>query len=161
MESKTETAIFAAGCFWGVEAACRKVPGVLDVVAGYTGGLKERPTYAQVCEGTTGHAEAVQVTYDPRQTTYRKLLDVFFEIHDPTTPNRQGPDIGHQYRSAIFYLNDEQKRLAEEKIRELTEHKHFSRRIVTEVAPAGTFWKAEEYHQRYLEKHGRATCAIY
>ena len=156
----TDTAIFAAGCFWGVEVIFRNTKGVTDVIVGYTGGTKENPTYAQVCSGETGHAEAVKITYDPQLITYNELLGVFFENHDPTTLNEQGPDIGHQYRSAIFYLNDEQKRLAEEKIRELTERKRFASRTVTEVAPASAFWKAEEYHQRYLEKHGRATCAI-
>ena len=124
----------------------------------YAGGTKESPTYEQVCSGRTGHAEAVHITYDPRETTFNELLNVFFENHDPTTLNQQGPDIGAQYRSAIFYVNDEQKQAIEEKIKELNEKKRFSRPIVTEVTPAGTFWKAEEYHQRYVEKHGSSVC---
>ncbi|OGG47105.1 peptide-methionine (S)-S-oxide reductase [Candidatus Kaiserbacteria bacterium RIFCSPHIGHO2_01_FULL_49_13] len=160
MEKPLETAIFAAGCFWGVEVVFRNTKGVRDVVVGYTGGTKENPTYEQVCGGRTGHAEAVQVTYDPQQTTYRELLKVFFESHDPTTLNQQGPDIGHQYRSAIFYANEEQKRLAEEAKSGRMSERVSSRPIVTEIVPASTFWKAEEYHQQYLVKHGRATCAI-
>ncbi|HEY4517565.1 MAG TPA: peptide-methionine (S)-S-oxide reductase MsrA [Candidatus Paceibacterota bacterium] len=156
----TDTAIFAAGCFWGVEVVFRNTRGVKDVIVGYTGGTKDSPTYEQVCSGRTGHAEAVQITFDPSVISYQELLEVFFENHDPMTLNEQGPDTGTQYRSAIFYKSDKQQRLAEEKIKELTENKRFSRRIVTEIVPASLFWKAEEYHQRYLEKHGRATCAI-
>ncbi len=138
-------ATFAAGCFWGVEAAFRTLPGVLDVVVGYTGGSTENPTYEEVCTDRTGHAEAVRVEYDPQKITYERLLEFFFTIHDPTTRNRQGPDIGSQYRSAIFYHTPEQEKAARALIKG---------KIVTEVVPAGPFYKAEEYHQRYHEKHG-------
>ena len=138
-------ATFAAGCFWGVEAAFRTLPGVLDVVVGYTGGSTENPTYEEVCTDETGHAEAVRVEYDPKKITYEQLLEFFFTIHDPTTRNRQGPDIGSQYRSVIFYHTPEQERAARACIKG---------KIVTEVVPAGPFYKAEEYHQRYHEKHG-------
>lgn len=153
----TATAVFAAGCFWGVEAAFRQVPGVIDAVSGYTGGTLADPTYRQVCSDTTGHAEAVQVTYDPHAVGYEKLLEIFWKIHDPTTPNRQGPDVGSQYRSAIFVQNEEQRRLAEAS-RE-REQKHQRRPIVTEIADASPFYRAEDYHQRYFERHG-AACHI-
>ncbi len=155
-----ERAIFAAGCFWGVEAAFRNVDGVLATRVGYTGGHAENPTYKQVCGGRTGHAEAVEVTFDPDKVTYRDLLNVFWEEHDPTTLNRQGPDVGEQYRSAIFYDSLEQKAAAEESKQELEKSGHFNRPIVTEITPATTFWEAEDYHQRYLEKRGMATCRI-
>ena len=138
-------ATFAAGCFWGVEAAFRTLPGVLDVIVGYTGGTTENPTYEEVCTGRTGHAEAVRVEYDPEKIMYEELLTFFFTIHDPTTRNRQGPDIGSQYRSAIFFHTPEQE--AEARL-------FIKGKIVTEVEPAGPFYKAEEYHQRYHEKHG-------
>lgn len=138
-------ATFAAGCFWGVEAAFRRLPGVTDVVVGYTGGTVENPTYEMVCTGKTGHAEAVRVTYDPSKVSYEELLSFFFSIHDPTTKNRQGPDVGSQYRSAIFYHTPEQEKAARAFIKG---------KIVTEVVPAGPFYKAEEYHQRYHQKHG-------
>jgi peptide-methionine (S)-S-oxide reductase len=156
-----EKAVFAAGCFWGVESAFRAVPGVLDAVVGYTGGRTENPTYPQVCTGTTGHAEAVEVTYDPARVTFDDLLDVFFENHDPTTPNRQGPDVGEQYRSAIFFRSPDQESKARAKIEALAAAKRFRRPIVTQVAPAAAFWRAEEYHQRYFEKKGIApTCHL-
>jgi peptide-methionine (S)-S-oxide reductase len=154
-----ETATFAAGCFWGVESAFRAVPGVQDVVVGYTGGRTAHPSYEDVCTGTTGHAEAVEVTYDPTRVTFDDLIGVFFENHDPTTPNRQGPDLGEQYRSAIFFHTSEQERASRAKVEELTSAKRFRRPIVTQIAPAGPFYRAEEYHQRYFEKRGIApTC---
>jgi peptide-methionine (S)-S-oxide reductase len=159
-ESHFEKAAFAAGCFWGVEAAFRQVPGVVETQVGYTGGHMDHPTYEQVCTDRTGHAEAVEVTYDPDRVSYQDLLRVFWEIHDPTTPNRQGPDVGSQYRSAIFFHGGEQKRMAEASRAALDRSGRFRRPIVTEVLPAQTFWRAEEYHQRYLEKHGRASCHL-
>jgi peptide-methionine (S)-S-oxide reductase len=153
-----QQATFAAGCFWHVEAMFRRVPGVVDTRVGYTGGSRANPTYRQVCTGTTGHAEAVRVIFDPARVGYEELLRVFWEGHDPTTRNRQGPDVGSQYRSAIFYHTDEQ-RLRAERSRDLlqTSGRYVGRPIVTEIIPAGTFWEAEEYHQRYFEKHG-AVC---
>jgi peptide-methionine (S)-S-oxide reductase len=156
----TELATFGAGCFWGVEATFRNVKGVKDATVGYLGGTLESPTYKDVCTGRTGHAEVVQLVYDPSQVTYEKLLEVFWENHNPTTQNRQGPDVGTQYRSAIFYHTDEQKRIAEESKAKLTASGKFSRPIVTEITPASTFYKAEDYHQRYLEKRGLASCHI-
>jgi peptide-methionine (S)-S-oxide reductase len=156
----TAVATFAAGCFWGVEARFRQVPGVVDTMVGYTGGHKEEPTYKQVCTGTTGHAEAVQVTYDPGKVTYDALLEVFWNAHDPTTANRQGPDVGSQYRSAIFYHTPEQEAAARKSKAALQASGRWGEKpIVTQVEPAGPFWRAEEYHQRYLEKKGRASCA--
>jgi len=155
----TALATFAAGCFWGVEAAFRRVPGVVDTLVGYTGGHTENPTYEEVCTGTTGHAEAVQVTYDPSKVTYKRLLEVFWNCHDPTTPNRQGPDVGSQYRSAIFHHGPEQEAAARESKAALGASGRWGgRTIVTDIQPAGPFWPAEDYHQRYLEKHGRAAC---
>lgn len=152
-------ATFAAGCFWGVEDLFRSIPGVSDVIVGYTGGTKANPTYEEVCTGTTGHAEGVEVTFDDQKVSYEKLLQIFFENHNPTTKNRQGPDIGHQYRSAVFYHDDAQKAAAEKYIAGLTKNQAFgSTPIVTEVVPAQTFWKAEEYHQQYLKKHGLGSC---
>lgn len=157
--AETALATFAAGCFWGVEARFRRVPGVVDTMVGYTGGHTESPAYEQVCTGATGHAEAVQVTYDPRKVTYEQLLEVFWNGHDPTTPNRQGPDVGAQYRSAIFCHAPAQEAAARESKAALrASGKLGDRPIVTEIQPAGTFWPAEPYHQRYLEKHGRAAC---
>jgi peptide-methionine (S)-S-oxide reductase len=156
--STTQTATFAAGCFWGVEAAFRQIPGVLDAVSGYTGGRTEFPTYRQVCGHTTGHAEAVEVTYDPQRVSYDQLLDAFWRIHDPTQVNRQGPDVGDQYRSAIFTHSDEQQSTALAS-RE-REQRKLSRPIATQIEPAARFWPAEEYHQRYFEKNGGAACHI-
>ncbi|MDD1653144.1 MAG: peptide-methionine (S)-S-oxide reductase MsrA [Methanomicrobiales archaeon] len=155
-----ERATFAAGCFWGVEAAFRRVPGVLETQVGYTGGDTEHPTYEEVCTDRTGHAEAVEVIFDPGRVSYGDLLRVFWEIHDPTTPNRQGPDVGSQYRSAIFTHGPEQQRMAEESRAAQDRSGRRRRPVVTEIVPAQTFWRAEEYHQRYLEKHGRASCHL-
>ena len=155
---KTETATFAAGCFWGVEANFCQIKGVKSTAVGYTGGHKDRATYQDVCTDTTGHAEAVEVEYDPTQVTYQQLLEVFWKNHDPTTMNRQGPDHGTQYRSAIFYHSPEQKAAAEASKRELEKSGKFSRPVVTEIVPAVTFWKAEDYHQQYLEKRGLSSC---
>ena len=154
------TATFAAGCFWGVEAAFRQVPGVTATCVGYTGGTTTNPTYKQVCSDRTGHAEAVEVTYDPARVSYDDLLRVFWEIHDPTQRNRQGPDVGTQYRSAIFYHDSEQEtaaRASKERLERSGVHK---RPIVTEIVPAQTFYQAEDDHQQYLEKRGLATCRI-
>ena len=154
----TETATFAAGCFWGVEAAFRALPGVRSTTVGYTGGTLEDPTYRRVCGGRTGHAEAVQVEYDPDAISHEDLLDTFWESHNPTTRNRQGWDLGSQYRSAIFVHSEAQRDAAvasrDERQRSL------KRKIVTEIAPARRFWPAEEYHQRYLERRGQASCAV-
>ncbi|MGA8473432.1 MAG: peptide-methionine (S)-S-oxide reductase MsrA [Candidatus Cybelea sp.] len=150
----TQTATFAAGCFWGVESAFRQVPGVLEVVSGYTGGHAEDPTYRQVCSHTTGHAEAVEVTFDPARVTYDELLNLFWQIHDPTQLNRQGPHVGDQYRSAIFTHDSEQEQAAiASRDREQAKQR---RPIVTQILPAARFWPAEEYHQRYFEKNGGA-----
>ena len=154
----TEKATFAAGCFWGVEVDYRNIPGVTDVRVGYTGGTTEEPTYQQVCGGGTGHAEAVEITFDPSEVTYEELVDEFWGVHDPTQVNRQGWDVGSQYRSAIFTHSPEQARVAaESKERAQT---RFSKPIATQIAPADTFWPAEEYHQQYLVKNGRAICRI-
>ncbi|MFW9987398.1 MAG: peptide-methionine (S)-S-oxide reductase MsrA [Candidatus Odinarchaeota archaeon] len=147
-----EKAIFAAGCFWGVEANFRKLKGVISTRVGYTGGHFSKPTYKDVCSHKTGHTEAVEVTFDPSKISYDELLDVFWSIHDPTTLNRQGPDVGSQYRSAIFYINNEQKEKAENSKAKLEASKRFKRPIVTQVVPASDFWQAEEYHQQYHEK---------
>ncbi len=153
-----ERAAFAAGCFWGVEEFFRSVPGVVDAIVGYEGGTVDRPTYEQVCSGSTGHAEAVLVTFDPARITYEQLLEEFFRHHDPTTLNRQGPDRGTQYRSAIFTHSEVQDKAARAA---LTDYQaRFARPIVTEVAPASTFWPAEEYHQRYTERTGRGGCHV-
>jgi peptide-methionine (S)-S-oxide reductase len=156
----TEKATFAAGCFWGVEAEFRQVPGVVDAAVGYTGGRLPNPTYEDVCSNTTGHAEAVEVDFDAAKVSYERLLEVFWENHDPTTLNRQGPDVGTQYRSAIFYHSPEQKAAAEASRDKLAASGRFQRPIVTEITPAQTFWRAEDYHQRYLEKRGLAHCKI-
>ncbi len=147
-------AIFAAGCFWGVEAAFRKVKGVTNTTVGYTGGLTKKPSYKDVCTGTTGHAEAILVEFDPQKVSYDQLLEVLFAIHDPTTLNRQGPDFGHQYRSAIFYLTDEQRDKATAIKEQLDKEGRFKNPIVTEITKASEFYKAEEYHQQYFEKKG-------
>jgi peptide-methionine (S)-S-oxide reductase len=152
------TAIFAAGCFWGVEAAFREVAGVTATTVGYTGGTAENPSYKQVCTGRTGHAEAVQVDFDPDKVSYAQLLDVFWANHDPTTLNRQGWDLGTQYRSAIFHKDPDQQRAA---AAALQAQQDLSRkRIVTEIKPASAFYAAEDYHQQYLEKRGQARCHI-
>lgn len=154
-----EKATFAAGCFWGVEAAFRQVEGVFSTSVGYTGGHFKNPTYRDVCSGRTGHAEAVQVIYDPNKVSYEQLLDVFWRIHNPTTRNRQGPDVGSQYRSAIFYHNEKQHAAALASKRALVKSRRFRSPIVTETRPGSTFYRAEEYHQQYLEKQGRISCS--
>lgn len=153
-------ATFAAGCFWGVEATFRQVEGVLSTSVGYTGGTLDNPTYRAVCTDTTGHAEAVDVEYDPSKVTYEQLLDIFWDNHDPTTLNRQGPDFGSQYRSAIFYHDDAQESAARESRERRNASGRYPRPIVTEIAPASTYYRAEEYHQQYLEKRGLAHCRI-
>jgi peptide-methionine (S)-S-oxide reductase len=155
-----ETALFGAGCFWGVEATFRQTKGVKATAVGYAGGRLENPTYEDVCYRDTGHAEVVQVEFDPSHVSYEDLLGIFFENHDPTTVNRQGPDIGEQYRSAIFYHSEEQREAAERLKQRLDESGRFRRPIVTEITPAPAFYRAEEYHQRYLEKRGLASCHI-
>jgi peptide-methionine (S)-S-oxide reductase len=153
-------ATFAAGCFWGVEATFRQIPGVTATRVGYTGGETKNPTYKDVCTDTTGHAEAVEVDYDPEKVSYEDLLNVFWENHDPTQLNRQGPDFGNQYRSAIFYYSPEQEQAAKASKEKLQKSGRFSRPIVTQIVPAVTFYEAEDYHQQYLEKRGLATCHI-
>jgi peptide-methionine (S)-S-oxide reductase len=155
-----ELATFGAGCFWGVEVAFRNVRGVKDALVGYLGGTLANPTYKDVCTGRTGHAEVVQVEYDPGEVSYDRLLDVFWENHDPTTLNRQGPDVGTQYRSAIFYHTPEQKAAAEASKTRLESSGKLRRPVVTEITEASTFYPAEDYHQRYLEKRGLASCHI-
>ncbi len=154
---KTQTATFAAGCFWSVEAAFAQMPGVVDAVSGYTGGATENPTYQQVCTDKTGHVEAVEVTFDPSNVSYEQLLDVFWKIHDPTQMNRQGPDIGSQYRSAIFTHSPEQEAAARASRDE--QQKARNAAIATRIEPAQKFYRAEEYHQRYFERHG-VSCEV-
>jgi len=157
----TEKATFGAGCFWGVEAAFAAIPGVKSTAVGYEGGALERPSYQDVCTDQTGHAEVVELEFEPAEVSYEQLLDAFFKLHDPTTLNRQGPDWGTQYRSAIFVHSAEQEAQARAKIEQLTAEGSFKpKRIVTKVEPAQTFWRAEEYHQRYLEKRGVSSCHI-
>lgn len=156
----TAIATFGAGCFWGVEAAFRQIEGVEDAVSGYMGGHLDNPSYQDICTDTTGHAEVVQVDYDPDKTSYEDLLEVFWSNHNPTTLNRQGPDAGTQYRSAIFFHTEEQREAAERSRDEVEASGRFSDPIVTEIASAQTFWRAEEYHQRYLERRGLSTCHI-
>ena len=153
-------ATFAAGCFWGVEATFRQIPGVTSTRVGYTGGHSSNPTYKDVCTDRTGHAEAVEVEFDPSQVTYEQLLDVFWENHDPTQLDRQGPDFGTQYRSSIFFHSPEQEQSARVSKEKLQNSHHFQRPIVTQVVPAVTFYEAENYHQQYLEKRGLASCHI-
>jgi peptide-methionine (S)-S-oxide reductase len=155
-----EKATFGAGCFWGVEAAFRQLPGVTDTEVGYAGGTTENPTYRDVCTDETGHAEVVQVTYDPAKISYDQLLDLFWKSHDPTQVNQQGPDVGTQYRSAIFFHTPEQEATAKASKERLSKSGRFSRPIATEITPAPKFYRAEDYHQRYLEKRGLATCHI-
>jgi peptide-methionine (S)-S-oxide reductase len=156
-----EKATFGAGCFWGVEAAFAAIPGVTATAVGYEGGSLDRPSYKDVCTDKSGHAEVVEIDFDPEKVTYEQLLDSFFNLHDPTTLNRQGPDWGSQYRSAIFYHSPQQEQQGKAKIEQLSEAGTFKpKRIVTKVEPAQTFWRAEEYHQRYLEKRGMASCHI-
>lgn len=159
MPEGSKKATFAAGCFWGVEKFFRKMPGVLDTVVGYTGGRTADPTYEQVCSGRTGHAEAIEITYDPSKVSYEALLTTFFEWHDPTTPDRQGPDVGSQYRSAVFFHDAAQERAARRAVAELERARVYPDRIVTEIAPAGPFYAAEAYHQRYLEKNPFGYCS--
>lgn len=157
-DAKLEIAIFACGCFWGSEARFREESGVTATAVGYIGGRKENPTYKEVCQTDTGHAEAVLVQFDPSQTSYAKLLDIFWNIHNPTTLNRQGPDIGSQYRSAIFTTSAEQEKVARESMKKT--QAHFNKPIVTQITPATTFWMAEEYHQQYHDKTGTLACPI-
>jgi peptide-methionine (S)-S-oxide reductase len=156
----TATATFGAGCFWQVEVTFRNVEGVRDATVGYMGGHTHHPSYEEVCTGATGHAEVCQVTFDPAVVSYEQLLEVFFDCHDPTQLNRQGPDVGTQYRSVIFVHDDEQKEQAPAAVRARDQSGAHQRPVVTAVEPAGTFWPAEEYHQQYLVKKGLATCRI-
>ena len=154
------TATFAAGCFWGVEARFAELRGVLSTEAGYTGGTTLDPSYRQVCAHSTGHAEAVRLEFDPDTISYEELLEAFFAMHDPTLRDRQGPDVGSQYRSAIFFSNAEQQEAARSFVARLEAEGRYGRAIVTEIAPAGEFWRAEEYHQKYFAKHGVRGCAV-
>ena len=154
----TEIATFGAGCFWGVEAAFSKVPGVIEAVSGYSGGRTENPSYKDVCTDETGHAEVVQVTFDPAKVSFERLLEVFWGIHDPTQVNRQGPDFGSQYRTAIFFYSPEQEATAKKVKAEVNASGKFKRPIATEITAAGPFYRAEEYHQKYLEKRGATSC---
>lgn len=154
------TATFGAGCFWGVEEAFRRLPGVTETAVGYAGGHVDHPTYKQVCTDTTGHAEVVQVQYNPDQITYEQLLEVFWTSHDPTQVNRQGPDFGTQYRTVIFYHTPDQKEAAEASKRSLEASGVFRRPIATQIVPAETFWEAEDYHQQYLAKRGMSSCHL-
>jgi peptide-methionine (S)-S-oxide reductase len=154
-----EKATFGAGCFWGVEHFFREVPGVIDAISGYAGGNEDHPTYKQVCTDRTGHAEVVEVTFDPAKVSYATLVDLFFKMHDPTQRNRQGPDVGTQYRSVIFAHSPEQEQTAKEELAKAKSSGRYKRDIVTTIEPAKTFWPAEDYHQRYFEKHG-GSCHI-
>jgi len=153
-------ATFGAGCFWGVEAAFRRLDGVSGTRVGYAGGHKERPSYEDVCSDTTGHAEAVEVTYDPERVSYDQLLDIFWQNHNPTTKNSQGPDFGTQYRSVVFYRGEAQRAAAEAAKERLQKSGRFARPIVTEIVPDTGFWMAEDYHQQYLEKNGLSHCEV-
>jgi peptide-methionine (S)-S-oxide reductase len=154
-------AMFGAGCFWGVESAFREVEGVVETAVGYSGGMTENPTYEDVCSHTTGHAEVVLVTYDPEKVSYEDLLEVFWKTHNPTQLNRQGPDVGDQYRSAIFYFTEEQKKAAEASRGRLQKSGKYDNDIVTEISPASAFYRAEEYHQQFWEKRGRKGCSLH
>jgi len=157
----TQKATFGAGCFWGVEAAFAAIPGVTATAVGYEGGSLQRPSYQDVCTDQTGHAEVVELDFDPALVSYEQLLDAFFVLHDPTTLNRQGPDHGTQYRSAIFFHSPDQQAQAQAKVAQLLAENRFKTHpIVTQIEPAQTFWRAEDYHQRYLEKRGQTTCHI-
>ncbi len=156
--AQLEKATFGAGCFWGVEATFRQKPGVWRTLVGYSGGQTDNPTYKEVCADNTGHAEVVQVEYDPTKVKYEELLQIFWENHNPTTLDRQGPDVGSQYRSAVFFHNDEQKQLAEKSKQELSASGKWSKPVVTEITPAKPFYEAEDYHQQYLEKRGMSSC---
>jgi len=159
-EPDMATATFGAGCFWGVEEAFRRTPGVTETAVGYMGGHLENPSYQAVCTDRTGHAEVVQVLFDPSQIDYERLLEIFWEAHDPTTLNRQGPDVGTQYRSAVFYHDEAQREAAAGSKARLQASGRFRRPIVTEITPASTFWRAEEYHQKYIQKNGGASCHL-
>lgn len=159
MNKVLETVSLAGGCFWGVQQILDETPGVVSSRAGYMGGEKDNPTYEEVCTGQTGHAEAVEITYDPNIISFENLLEKFWSLHDPTTKNRQGPDVGTQYRSAIFYYTEDQKVLAESAKEKLNQSGKFSNPVVTEIVPATHFWLAEDYHQKYNEKNGR-TCHV-
>ncbi len=163
--NQNQKATFAAGCFWGVEIYFRNAPGVIDAVVGYTGGHADlsnvKAPYKLVCTGTTGHAEAVEIAFDPSTVTYQELVERFFTMHDPTQKNRQGPDVGTQYRSAIFVHDASQERIAAEVKDRLEREKRFKKPIATEIVPASTFFKAEDYHQRYFEKNGEHGCLTY
>ena len=154
----TEKAMFGAGCFWGVEEAFRELPGVISTAVGYSGGHVESPSYELVCGGRTGHAEVVEVEYEPNQVSFEQLLDVFWENHDPTTLNRQGPDVGSQYRSAIFFTTPQQEAAARASKERMSASGRYKRPIVTEITAASSFYRAEEYHQQYLAKRGQARC---
>ena len=159
MSSRIEFATFGAGCFWGVEARFRALDGVLEATSGYMGGMPD-PNYKLVCTGTTGHAEVVQVQFDPQKVSYEALLELFFDMHNPTTLNRQGPDVGHQYRSVIFFHSASQEKAARQAIVDVDKSGRWSQPVVTRVEEAVKFWPAEEYHQRYLEKNGLPLCSI-
>ncbi len=160
MEDKLATATFGAGCFWGVEATFAAIPGVVETAVGYCGGKTKHPTYEQVCADNTGHAEVVQVRFDPRVVGFEKLLQVFFDNHNPTTLNRQGPDVGSQYRSAVFYHDESQKQAAALFKEQLGKSGKFNKPIVTEISPAPEFYRAEDYHQKYLAKRGLGSCHV-
>lgn len=153
-----EEATFAAGCFWHVEDAFMHLKGVATTEVGFMGGTKERPTYKEVCTKTTGHAEVVHLLFDPRQISYEQLVEFFWTMHDPTQVNRQGPDVGSNYRSAIFYYGEEQRKAAQASKDRLERSGRLGRPVATEIAPAGPFWRAEEYHQKYFQKHGMSSC---
>ena len=153
MSADIERAVLAGGCFWGMQDLLRRLPGVVATRVGYTGGDTDRPVYETVKTGTTGHAEAIEIEFDPRRTSYRAILELFFQIHDPTTLDRQGNDVGRQYRSAIFYTTDDQRRIAEDTIADVEASGLWPGRVVTEIVPAGAFWEAETAHQDYLEKY--------
>jgi len=160
VEDAMEKATFGAGCFWGVEAAFRQVEGARSTSVGYMGGWRKNPSYRDVCSGETGHAEVVQVEYDSTKVSYDELLNVFWDVHDPTTLNRQGPDVGAQYRSVIFFHNAQQEEAARASKQRLQDSGRFSKEIVTEIRPASEFYRAEEYHQQYFEKHGVKSCGL-